>query len=665
MSNKIKADDLYRIEQIQDLRISPDGKHVACVKQRIDRESEKKYSDIWLYDTETGEGRQFTTGDCSDTSPRFSPDGSKLAFLSNRENEKFRYIYLISLSGGESQKLQKDKLKVSSLEWSPDGGKLLVEAVKYEKDELERLEDEKKGKLGVTYRRYDRFFYKLDAAGFKTSEHSHLWLVDAESGEAEQLTDGDYDESGAAWCPGGEEIVFVSNRSEDPERTYYDEYLWRIPAKGGELKKVNGPVGPKHNPCYSPDGKWIAYTGYEGKYESYKNSRLWVAPADNSREAICLTREHDFHVSHWTVNDLPGATGNVRVLWSRDGRDIYFPVAHNGNTVIKVVRDVFGERKVEDFIAVEGVVGNYGFDRDGKRAAYFFGTMTDPGQIHVLDTLTGENRCISSFNEWLTATELGEVEEVWFDGADGDRLQGWILKPPGFEGGRKYPSILEIHGGPRVQYGNFFMHEFFCLAARGYVVYFCNPRGGQGYGEEHSKSIVNDWGGADYRDLMAWSDYVGKLEYIDEERMGVTGGSYGGYMTNWIVAHKDRFAAAVTQRSVSNLVSMWGTSDFNWVFQHEFGGKPPYEDIEDLWRQSPIRYFANVKTPTMVIHSEQDLRCSIEQGEQVYIALRHLGVDTEFIRFPGEPHGLSRGGRTDRRVARLEHILRWFDKYLK
>ena len=265
----------------------------------------------------------------------------------------------------------------------------------------------------------------------------------------------------------------------------------------------------------------------------------------------------------------------------------------------------------------------------------------------------------------LRNVDLGSVEEVWFKGAAKNDLQGWIMKPPGFNPKKKYPSILEIHGGPRVQYGNYFMHEFYCLAAQGYVVFFCNPRGGQGYGEKHSRAIHNNWGSVDYDDLMAWTDYVARKPYIDRKRMGVTGGSYGGYMTNWIIGHTSRFAAAVTQRSVSNLISMWGSSDFNWGFQEEFGNRPPWENHKNYWRQSPMKYMGKARTPTLVIHSEQDLRCAIEQGEQVFVALKKLGVDTEMVRFPDEPHGLSRGGRTDRRVERLGHILRWFGKYLK
>jgi len=292
--------------------------------------------------------------------------------------------------------------------------------------------------------------------------------------------------------------------------------------------------------------------------------------------------------------------------------------------------------------------------------------MTTLGQVWVRDMASGQARKLTRVSEnLLRARDLGQVEEVWFKGAAGNDLQGWIIKPPGFDPARRYPSVLEIHGGPYVQYGNFFMHEFYFLAAHGYVVYFCNPRGSQGYGEAHSKALYNDWGGPAYDDLMSWNDLMQQQPYIDPQRMGVTGGSYGGYMTAWIIGHTDRFQAAVAQRCVSNLLSMYGSSDFNWSFQAEFGNVPPWQDLENYWRLSPIKYIGNAVTPTLVIHSENDMRCPIEQGEQVFVALKKLGVDTEMVRFPGEPHGLSRAGRTDRRVERLDHILRWFDRYLK
>jgi dipeptidyl aminopeptidase/acylaminoacyl peptidase len=312
------------------------------------------------------------------------------------------------------------------------------------------------------------------------------------------------------------------------------------------------------------------------------------------------------------------------------------------------------------------VVGSFSFSKDGQQLAYCLGTMSDPAQIWIMEMASQEHRKLVSPNDTLLRKlDLGQVETHWFKGPDGNDLQGWILKPPGFQADKKYPSIMEIHGGPLTQYGFLFMHEFYYLAAQGYVVYFSNPRGGRGYGEAHAKAIWGDWGNKDYADLMNWADYVAGQPYIDAGRMGVTGGSYGGYLTVWIIGHTQRFKAAVTQRCVSNFVSMWGSSDFNWTFQKELDDKPPFEDLEKFWKHSPIAHIGNARTPTKVIHNELDLRCPIEQGEQVFVALKRLGVETEMVRFPDEFHGLSRSGRTDRRVARLNHILSWFEKYLK
>jgi dipeptidyl aminopeptidase/acylaminoacyl peptidase len=310
-------------------------------------------------------------------------------------------------------------------------------------------------------------------------------------------------------------------------------------------------------------------------------------------------------------------------------------------------------------------VGSFSFDKEQKHIAYFYGQMDDPGQVYVLDKSSKKSRPLTKINRnLLRRMDLGDVETVWFKGPDGNDIQGWVLKPPGFDSAKKYPSILEIHGGPLVQYGYSFMHEFYFLASQGYVVHFSNPRGGRGYGEEHAKAIWGAWGGADNDDLMAWTNFISQQPYIDSQRMGVTGGSYGGYMTLWIIGHTERFKAAVAQRSVSNIISMWGSSDYNWVFQQELEAGAPFEDLQKYWDMSPMKYMGSVKTPTLVIHSENDLRCPIEQGEQAFVALQRMGVDSEMVRFPDEFHGLSRSGRTDRRVVRLNHILRWFDKYL-
>jgi dipeptidyl aminopeptidase/acylaminoacyl peptidase len=663
----ITAEDLYRINIPSGMRLSPDGQHIVYFLGRVERKTEKKYANLWIAPTESGQPRQFTFGDQGDFSPCWSPDGSQIAFLSNRgDKEKLPQIYLIPFHGGEAHPLSKVDGEINSLDWSPDGHRLLLSVRKVDAEELERQKDEQKKKLGVVSRRYARLFYKLDGYGYLPQERQHLWTLDTRTGKVNQLTDhAVYDEYSPAWSPDGKWIAFCSNRSLDPDQTPDRTDIFLMPGTGGELRKIDTPVGGKGFLSFSPDGKWLAYYGTEGEGQWYKNTSLWIIPVDGSKPARNLTEAYDLHAESDTINDT-GQPEQPLPIWSLDGQRIFFPVVLHGSSLLQSIGVDGGKPWVE--IGPGGVAGNFSFDKQQRRIAYFYGKLDDPGQYHVrqLDVGQKTDRPLTRLNrDLLDGIDLGQVEETWIKGPEGNDLQGWIIKPPGFDPAKKYPSILEIHGGPLTQYGNFFFHEFYFLAAHGYVVHFTNPRGGRGYGQAHAAAIWGRWGTVDYDDLMAWTDHVASQPFIDPARMGVTGGSYGGYMTVWIIGHTQRFKAAAAGRCVSNFVSMWGSSDFNWTYQQSINNKAPFEDVQAHWDCSPIKYIGNANTPTMVLHNEFDLRCPIEQGEQVFVALKRLGVDTEMVRFPDEFHGLSRTGRTDRRIARLNHILRWFDKYLK
>lgn len=662
---RISADDLYRFRLISGVQISPDGERVVYCQQRIDQTTQDKHYNLWVASTSGGQARQFTYGDQADSRPRWSPNGREIAFISNRGDKNQSQIYIIPIDGGEARPLTNLKGEFGNFEWSPDGRQLVFNFRKKDQAVLDRQADPQKEKLGVVERHITRLVYKADDEGFLPQERWHIWTVNTRTGRTQQLTDGTiYDEFDPHWSPDGGKILFHSNRAADPDLDWEQVELYVISVPNNELYKIETTPGPKYHARFSPDGWWIAFYHEGGQTNMWQNINLWVVPTHGNSPAVNLTAEHDLHVGHDTLNDA-GSMQTMPPTWSADSQTIYFQVTRHGDTWLKSI--AVDGTNLQNIIAETGVVDEFHLSRQADKLAYLFGTMTSPSELVVTDLATSKSRQMTRQHQnLLRARDLGEVEEVWFKGPDDNDLQGWIIKPPGFDPSQQYPSILEIHGGPMAQYGNFFMHEFYFLAAQGYVVYFCNPRGGVGYGEAHTKAIYNEWGNKDYADLMAWVDWVEQQPYIDRERMGVTGGSYGGFMTTWIVGHTDRFKAAVTQRSVSNTISMFGSSDLATQWSALFGPTTNFwDDLDTYWRQSPIKHIGQIKTPTLVIHSEQDLRCDIEQGEQVFVALKLLGVDTEFVRFPDEAHGLSRDGRTDRRIARLNHILRWFDKYLK
>jgi dipeptidyl aminopeptidase/acylaminoacyl peptidase len=451
-------------------------------------------------------------------------------------------------------------------------------------------------------------------------------------------------------------VAFIANMDEDADKSFFRD-IYTVPAKGGEPELLWKGFGRLGALSWSPCGKYIALTGREiedPKLVWHKNSELYLMPADGG-EPKCLTADFDRTV------------GGTDPVWSPDSKHVYVTFPHNG---ARNIYRVSMEGEVEPVTEGNMTVSGFTLDESGTVIAFNASDHVKPTELYVKDS-KGQRELTEMNKGILKKMRISEPEEFWFAASDGVRVQGWIVKPQGFRKGKKYPTLIEIHGGPRGAYGfklDSAEHEFQVLADNGYVVVYTNPRASIGYGEQFAGLISGHWGERDYDDIMEATDHViENYDYVDPERVGVLGGSYGGFMTNWIVGHTDRYKAAVTQRSISNWYSFHGTSDIGWMTlpTHELvNGKDPWDDLELCMEKSPITYVKNMVTPLLIIHSENDYRCPMEQGEQLFIALKKLGRTVEFVRFPDEPHGLSRTGKPKHRVERLQHIIRWFDRYL-
>ena len=655
MTRPVEAEDILRIRPPSDPQISPDGTHVLFHLRSADLEEKKKnYSHLWMSEVDGGRSRAFTTGKQSDTGGRWSPDGSKIAFI--RSTDDGSRIYVMNADGGEPGALTNlEPGAIFSIEWSPGGDRLLM---------IYRKRPGK-DKKPPAVRHITTLNSRFEGLGWFDGLYPHVWVVDAATGKAAQVADGRWGEAEATWSPDGKTIAFTSNRHAEAEYQGEQLDLWTVGAGGGEPKRIATPPGPVYHPRWSGDGRRVAYLGHDDPEACWgtKNLHPWVVPLGG--KATNLTPDFDRCGENLTISDMWGfQSGAATLHWSPDDARLFYLISSRGATQLNSART---EAPGEPTPLTEGAhdVRGMTLSRDGRRAALLIATQTNPGTLHTaaVEEPMRPKPLFDPNAELLAGLQVAMPEELTFTSADGTEIQGWLLKPAGFDPKRTYPLCLEIHGGPRAQYGATFFHEFQMLAAQGYVVLYTNPRGSQGYGEKFAAAITGAWGELDYQDIMATVDAVLERGFIDPKKMAVMGGSYGGYMTNWIVGHTDRFACGITMRCVSNLISMEGTSDFGYECRREFGAHA-WEDPERLWKMSPAAYAKNVRTPLLIIHGEGDLRCAVEQGEQMYRFLKEQKLETELLIFPEENHDLSRGGRPDRRVLRLEHMLRWLKKYL-
>lgn len=667
----VALEDLLRFKLASDAQISPDGRRVVFVVRRADPEKNRYFSSLWMADAEGGGARSFTGDGHADGSPRWSPDGTQIAFLSDRDKPKSQ-IYLIPADGGEARPLTKlEEGGIQEIAWSPDGQKIafIFRATPPERTEKARKEREERG-ASAPVRVHKKLFYRLDGFGYFDDSYGQVWVADAKTGEAKALTDAPFSHESLAWSPDSKTIAFVCNRNEDNDLNPLLDDIYTVPAEGGEAQRIEAPAGPKGALAWSPDGSWLACLGHTDleEYWGGANIRVLVIPSSGSAEARDLTGATDKSVGYDTLCDMHDVGAGASLQWSGDSLALYFPVSERGDT--RLYRVGLNGGGFSPLTPANHELGAFSVSRDERRFALLLGTATDPHDLY-LGTPEGHGLQLSRLSrinaEVLEEVELQMPESFDIANADGGRVHGWVLLPCEREEGRRYPCVLYVHGGPAAQYGGQSapFHELQWLAASGYVVVFSNPRGSKGYGEAHTKAIKGDWGNRDWQDVQAVADYAAALPWVDPERMAIMGGSYGGYMTAWAVGHTDRFRCAITDRLVGNLHSMSGTCDFAWQHGKTWKGNA-WDDPSDLWRCSPLAYAGQINTPLLIIHSDGDLRCPVGQAEELFAALRAQRKTVEMVRYPAESsHGMSRNGPPDLRLDRLRRNLAWLDRNLK
>ena len=643
----LAAEDLARLRVIGDVQVSPEGAWVAYTVAGLDAEEDRQQRDLWMVSWDGVRRIRLTWGPASASKPRWSPVGNQLAFLAARGDEKEikkgPQVWLLDRAGGEAQRITNIQGGVSEMAWSPDGKRLVLQIMDPDPDADPELKEGWKRKTRPPIV-IDRYHFKEDSGGYLGARRSHLHLLDLSTGKTEPLTSGRFSEEAPAWSPDGVRIAFVSNRTPDPDRNDQSAIFVTEARSGAKLLQLTSHEGPDGGrPSWSPDGKWIAFLrGDETKYTAYNQTRAAVVPSTGGLVRI-LTASLDRRVFG-------------PLVWSRDSASLAFLV--QDDRVKYVGRVSLAGGPVEKLTDGRRVVDDLA-SRNNGAFAVLAGTASDPPGVAALEG--GTLRPLSAHNEWLRDVRLGAVEDFSSRSADGTDVHGLLAKPPDFEAGRKYPAILWIHGGPNMQDEHSFRFERHFLAARGFVVLAVNYRGGSGRGSAFQKAIFADWGNKEVQDLLGAVDQAVRLGLADPDRLGIGGWSYGGILTNYVIARDSRFKAAVSGASSSLQLAMYGTDEYVLQYESELG--PPWKS-PDLWIRLSYPFFRadRIKTPTLFMGGTRDFNVPIAGVEQMYEALRSLGVETSLVIYPDQHHEL---GPLSYQRDRLERYVSWFARFLK
>lgn len=649
-------DDFIKIQRLSDPQISPDGKTIAFVVTAMDKVSNRGNSDIWLVPAVGGQAKKLTSSPFSDNNPRWSPDGKTIAFISSRSG--LPQVWLIDPNGGEAVQLTNLATGASGVIWSPDGSKLAFVSSVYPdcaSDDCNRQRLEEAEKSKVKARIYDKLLFRHWNTWWD-GRRSHIFIYSFSAANSIDATPGDFDAPPLAlggnndfvFSPDGKKLAFVANL--DPQiniglGTNNDIFI--VPVEGGEKQKVTASAACDHSPRFSPDGRYLAYLGMEKP--GFEADKLSVRVVDlATMTSTNLTESLDYSASE--------------LLWAPDNSALYFTAEEKGRTAL--FRLILASNKIQKIL--EGhTISSITISRDGRSLYFLKQAMNKPNDVWTLDLNTRKIRQITDFNaSLLSGLEMPQTEEFWFDGASGSRVHGFLLKPPFFDPAKKYPLLMLIHGGPQGSFGDSFHYRWNAqmFASPGYVVSMVNFHGSTGYGQAFTDSISGDWGGKPYEDIIKAVDYlVNNLSYIDKNKIGAAGASYGGYMINWLEGQTDKFKCLVSHSGVFDLRSMYGSTEELWFPEWEFLGTP-WTNPEQYARWSPSYYVKNFKTPCLVIHSANDFRVPLEQGLQLFTSLQRMGVPSRFLYFPDEDHFIQKPLNAE---LWWKTIHQWLATYLK
>ncbi|QVL33724.1 S9 family peptidase [Telmatocola sphagniphila] len=642
--------DVFRLEYASDPQISPDGKQVVYVRNFLDIMKDKRRSNLWIVNSDGTDPRPLTSGTQNDFSPRWSANGKKLLYISSSSGTP--QIHCRWMDSGQTAKLTNLTSAPANAVWSPDGEWIAFAMTVPEKSEAfaEMPEKPEGAEWSAPPKVIQKLLYRADGEGYLKDEHMQLFSVSAEGGAARQLTSGPYDHVAPVWTPDSKAFLCSANRHPDGDYDPLNSEIYELTLADRKIRALTDRKGPDSQPAISADGKQIAYIGFDDEHKGYQSHHLYIMNRDGTGSKLLAGKlDRDIHSP----------------LWRKDGSGVYFLYEDHGTTRI-------------DFVSIDGKIESLAADLGGEDFGrpYSGGsfTLSDngtlaftttrpafPAQLGVL-TPTAK-RIVTRLNENLLGHKtLGQVERIQYKSSHDNReIEGWIVKPPHFDAKKKYPLILEIHGGPYANYGERFSAEIQLYAAAGYVVLYTNPRGSTGYGEEFAQQINGKYPGNDYDDLMSGVDALLAKGYVDKDNLFVTGGSGGGALTAWIVGKSKRFKAAVASKPVINWYSFVLTADEYSFFGPYWFGTHPWEKPEEYLKRSPISLVGNVTTPTMLMTGEVDFRTPMSESEQFYQALRLRKIDTALVRIPGASHNI--GARPSQMIAKVAHTLKWFEKY--